>query len=111
MKKIIIPIVTALLFSSCVKITKIGQLNMVSNRNIDSNKEYVMLQKNAELSKKEKKKAKAEDMTEAIDNLVKKDPNGEYLMNARIYLVYHTYIFFGRYNYVAEGDIYGSKTK
>ncbi len=55
---------------------------MISNRNIDSSKEYVLIERNAEgIAKAENNDA----LERAIDNITD-EFKGEYLMNVRIYV-------------------------
>lgn len=88
MKKLFILIsVTAF---SCSQ--RIGNLTMVSTRNIDSKTEYVELKRHV--------KAKGKDMETAIEKAVKKDPNGEFLKNAVIYQGFRIKVV---------GDVWGVK--
>lgn len=101
MKKIVLPIATALLIASCsLKTIQIGKVNMISNRNVDSKADYVVIKNYVGGSKKELKKLKAETLEQAIDNVVKNVPGGEFLKNVKIYLVS------GKY-YAVEGDVWG----
>lgn len=72
---------TLLLMSSCTY-KRIGDLTMVSNRNIDSGKEYVLIQRNVEGKAKTKKNDALERAIEASTGV----ENGEYLMNVKIYV-------------------------
>ena len=47
MKKTLFFLGTILLYSSCAY-QRIGDLTMISNRNVDSGKDYVLIQRNAE---------------------------------------------------------------
>jgi hypothetical protein len=88
---------------SCSSITQIGKVNMISNRNIDPNlMEYELLTTYVGGSKKEIKRSKALSIEEAIDQTVRSIPGGEFIMNAKIYLVNGEY-------FVVEGDVWGTK--
>jgi hypothetical protein len=128
-----------LLFFSCkstgIRVASAGSLNMVATRNIDKGAEYVALKtyagvSNTELdnaiarSKKgligkkhpilqEINKYKANTINEAVDNVVKSQAGGEYLMNVRFYVVEISDAQSGNilFEYVASGDVWGLKGK
>jgi len=106
MKKIVLRSVAFIvILSSCTTVKQIGKLNMVSNRNVDSNGDYIVLSTYAGGSSKELRKSRALTVEDAIDKTVRKIPGGEYLMNAKIYIVKHR-----RKIYLAcEGDVWGKK--
>lgn len=95
-----------LLLSGCgsTKIEQIGKVNMISNRNVDTKFEYKPLKTYASLSKKQLKQTKHITIEEAIDNVVKSVPGGEFMMNVKIYLVDNKY-------FAAEGDVWGGDSK
>ncbi len=100
---LLLPIICILVVSGCsTSIKQIGKANMLSNRNIDSNREYIHLKSYAGSSKKEIKKAKCTTIDEAINKTVKSVPGGEFLTNVNFYLVD------GKY-YMVEGDVWGRK--
>ena len=72
---------------------------MVSNRNIDSSKEYVLIARGVEAKSKTKKQDALEN---AIDKVVDKY-EGEYIMNCRIYVKRN-----GK-KIKVNGDVYGIK--
>ena len=102
MKKIIylgFAILIAVMMQSCAY-QRIGDLTMVSNRNIDSDKDYVLIQRNVI----GKAKMKQDDALErAIDNATQAY-NGEYLMNVKIYVKDN-----GQ-KIKVEGDVWGLKS-
>ncbi len=101
MKKVIYLFIMAALIYSCGTETKlIGDINMISERNIDNSTDYEELKRYAGVSKKELKKAKAENIQQAVDATVKSVPGGEYIKNAKIYLVNGEY-------YAIQGDVWG----
>jgi hypothetical protein len=74
---------------------------MISNRNVDSNEEYVLLQRNAVASAR----AKQNDALERATDAVTEKYNGEYLMNAKIYVLRN-----GK-RIKVEGDVWGLKAR
>jgi hypothetical protein len=114
MKKIIkITFITlfGILTTKCTSIRSVGSLNMVATRNMETTAKYVEIQKFTELTKKEKKQSRAETIQAAVDDVVKKVQGGEYLMNARIYLIRHDNFFAYSYFYAVDGDVWGKKIK
>ena len=81
----------------------IGDINMISERNIDSNIEYVELKRYAGTGKKAAKMAAKEEtatLQDAVDVTVKGVPGGEYIRNAKIFMID------GKF-YLVEGDVWG----
>ena len=98
----------SVMFTSCVGIKNIGQLNMVSTRNIETTQKYHLIQKYVTLDKKEMKKTRAESIQEAVDAIVKKVDGGEYLMNVKVYQISHYRYGQGTaYYFSVEGDVWG----
>lgn len=87
-------------FVSCTSVKQIGKLNMISNRNVDPALNYKLISNYSGGSDREVKKSKAVNLEMAIDQTVKKVPGGEFLMNAKIYVVNKKY-------FAAEGDVWG----
>lgn len=101
MKKLLFALAIFIIsFNSCTSVKEIGKLNMVSNRNVDPDLKYKLITTYSGGSEKELKKSKFISIEQAIDNTIKKTPGGEFLMNAKIYLVDNKYI-------AVEGDIWG----
>ena len=99
MKTVLVLISGIIILSSCYQ--RIGDLTIVANRNVDSDKEYVILQRNAQGAAKMKK----DDALElAIDNATEKY-RGEYLMNVKIYVKGN-----GK-KIKVEGDVWGMKSE
>jgi hypothetical protein len=117
MKKTIINLLAILLMSSaltsCMVFNEAGRLNLVSVRNIDSKNNYQLLQKNVEYTKKEMRKNCKTSIEQAIDDVVKKVPGGEYLMNAKINVCVIPGSLFNGYKpscfYVVTGDVWGNR--
>lgn len=86
--------------TSCISTKQIGDLNMISTRNVETKTDYVLIRNYMGGTKKELKRSKAKDLKDAVNNLVKQTPGGEFVKNAKVYLVN------GKY-YAVEGDIWG----
>ena len=91
------------MFTSCFSSKQIADLNIVSVRNIDSNAEYTRLTTYSGGTKRELKKSRAESVNDAIAQTLRKVDGGEYLMNAKIYIVQH----FAKQYFAVEGDVWG----
>ena len=88
--------------TSCGKpVVEIGRINMISSRNVDPNLDYVRLESYSGLSKKVLKKSRHETVEEAVTDVVRDVPGGEFIMNAKLYSIG------GKY-YAVEGDIWGT---
>ncbi|TSA51758.1 MAG: hypothetical protein D4R43_00345, partial [Sphingobacteriales bacterium] len=85
-------------------VKQIGKVNMISNRNVDPNLKYQVITTYSGGSEKELKKSRALSIEDALDQTVKKVPGGEFIMNAKIYLVNSKYI-------AAEGDVWGNPSE
>jgi hypothetical protein len=99
----LLAICAILLFTSCVTTKQIGSVNMISNRNVESNANYVLLKSYMGADRKEIRQSKALTVEAAIDQVVKSTPGGEYLKNVKIYIVAKALT-----KYLAvEGDVWG----
>jgi hypothetical protein len=109
MTKFVLLIFGSLLLGSCMRIKPIGDLTMISTRNIDRSMDYVLVKNYQGLSKKQKRKSKAKDIEEAVNYTVKSTPGGEYLTNVKLYTVNNPWRFRKefRQTYVVEGDVWG----
>jgi hypothetical protein len=94
-------IIVLVTVSCSSKITQIGRVNMVSNRNVNPNLEYMLIASYTG-SKSDLKKSKAPTIEDAVDQAVRRVPGGEFLMNTKIFLVDGKYI-------AVEGDVWGNK--
>ena len=98
-------------FTSCAKIRTLGDLNVISTRNVDvdGSTQYKQLKTYVGLTKKQKRKAKAKDIEEAVNVAVKSVPGGEYLTNAKLYMILKPYKWKAekRFAYIIEGDVWG----
>ncbi len=104
MKTLLVGILAVTSLGACSSSVKqIGKVNMISNRNIDPKLDYAPLSTYAGGSKSELKKAKETSIEDAIDKTVRKVPGGEFLMNAKIFMVDGRYV-------VVEGDVWGVNT-
>lgn len=104
MKKITSFLLFAVLFTACTSVNQIGKVNMISNRNVNPELKYEVITTYSGGSKKEFKKSRATSIEDAIDQTVRKVPGGEFVMNAKIYLVKGKYI-------AVEGDVWGNPAK
>jgi hypothetical protein len=73
------------LLSACSSLKQVGDLNMISTRNVDSKVNYVLLKTGTDDSKSNFRKNKAENIDKAINNAVVVVPGGEFLKNAKLY--------------------------
>lgn len=87
-----------------VRKVQIGQANMISIRNIDVNNfKYELLARYAGGSDKELRQSRFATINEAVEQTVKRVQGGEFLVNAKIYIVENAY-------YAVEGDVWGIKS-
>ena len=110
MKKIILSIslfASSLALTGCFSVVQLGKLNMISNRNIESKADYVLLKNYAGGDLKEIKKAlkktRATTLDQAVDETVRNVAGGEFLKNVKVYGVKKKekmYLF-------VEGDVWG----
>jgi len=82
MKRSIIVLTVMALFAGCAY-KRIGDLTMISTRNIDSRTDYQLIQKYA-VGKARSKNGHA--LEAAIDKAVRLSPDGEFLKNVRVYV-------------------------
>jgi hypothetical protein len=76
---------------------------MISTRNVESSANYVLIKTYMGISQKELKKSRATKLEDAIDNVVKATPGGEFLKNVKIYRTGKDYL-------AVEGDVWGITT-
>ena len=111
MKKTLILLLIAITAASCgsSKIHDIGEVSIVSKRNYNKDLNYELLKSyasiNEPLNKKKRiiKDLKFKTLDKAIDYTVKSVAGGEFLHNARFYMLTKG----GTYYYFAEGDVWG----
>jgi hypothetical protein len=87
--------------------TRIGKLNMISTRNVDSTTEYILLKDYVGATNKDLKKTTAKTIEDAIDEAVKSVKGGEFLKNVSLFEVKRGFWFFKRTYYAIEGDVWG----
>lgn len=111
MKKLLLCSFGVSILASCIQVKPIGDLTMISTRNIDRSMEYSLVKNYQGLSKKQKRKSKAKDIEEAVNVTVKSTPGGEYLTNVKLYFVNNPWRLRKdfRQTYVVEGDVWGFK--
>ena len=86
--------------TGCGSYERIGDLTMISNRNVDSDKEYVLIKRDVE----SKAKAKNNDPLEIAIYNITESYKGEYLKNVKIYLKSN-----GK-KLKVKGDVWGLKS-
>ena len=95
------------MISSCSTVIDLGKLNMISDRNIDSKMDYVLIKNYAGGSKIEIKKAlkrtKAVTLDAAVDETVRNVAGGEFLKNVKVYGVKKKKVMY----LLVEGDVWG----
>lgn len=96
MKRLIISLIACVLASCSYQ--RVGNLTMVSTRNVDSSKEYVELKRTVEGKSKLRKENALE---EAINDAVMSVNGGEYMTNVVVYIKGDRVI-------KVVGDVYGS---
>lgn len=107
-KHYILPLFIVIVFSGCFKVSQIGKLTMVADRNIGQDlSKYVLLKSYSGGSKKEIKKAfkkyKPQYFDEAVDVCVRNVPGGEFLKNVKVYSA----VRFHKVFLYVEGDVWG----
>ncbi|MFA5300213.1 MAG: hypothetical protein WC389_18655, partial [Lutibacter sp.] len=100
--RIALVLVIAGLFTSC-SVVQIGELTMVTTRNYESTKNYKLLKNYTLGTKKEKRTSKSATIKDAMNKTLRTVAGGEYLTNAKIYLIAKG----GKKYYAAEGDVWG----
>jgi hypothetical protein len=104
---VIIIIATMTAVTSCSTVIDLGKLNMISDRNIDSKMDYVLIKNYAGGSKKEIKKGlkrtKTTSLDIAVDETVKNVAGGEFLKNVRVYGLKKRKKMY----LLVEGDVWG----
>ena len=85
MKTIFTLFVVAVLFSGCSSVKMVGDVNMLSTRNVDSGANYQLIKTGTDDSRTAFRKSKAINIDQAVNNLVMDVPGGEFLKNAKLY--------------------------
>lgn len=92
-------LIGALLMGGCSSLKMVGDVNMISSRNVDSKTNYVLIKTGTDDSKSNFRKNKAETVDQAINNVVINVPGGEFLKNAKLYTDGN--------NWAVIGDVWG----
>lgn len=106
MKNILLLLILGLSLSGCLGVKQIGDVNIISNRNVElKNGDYELISSYAGSSskrelKKEFRKVKAKNIDQALSHVLRNTPGGEFVANAKIYLLNGSY-------FVIQGDIWG----
>lgn len=102
MKKATISAIAALILTACgPSFKQIGYLNMISTRNVSTKENYVVIKSYVGSGKKDLKGHKGKTLDEAVTNLVRTVPGGEFVQNAKVYVIDGQY-------YSIEGDVWGT---
>lgn len=96
--------VMAACLSNCTSVKEVGKLTMISTRNVDSKTEYTNLRGYVGSTKKELKKLKGKTVEEAVDNLVRTTPGGEFVKNVKVFVINSKY-------FAIQGDVWGYEEK
>jgi len=85
MKNLFTFLVLALIVGGCSSLKMVGDVNMISSRNVDSKTDYVLIKSGADDSKSFFKKNKGATIDQAINNAVVNVPGGEFMKNVKLY--------------------------
>ena len=102
MKKLIITTIAALILASCGSVREVGSFTMVSTRNIDSKTDYQLLASFSGQNRGFLYRNRGQTIQIAIDNIVRTVPGGDFLKNAKVYLIDERF-------FAVEGDVWGLK--
>ena len=105
MKKVLLLCVALfIVFGYCdaQKVIQIGEINMISSKNISNMTDYELIAAYARGNQKKITKSKAKTIEDALEQTVREVPGGVFVMNAKIYLVKKKY-------FAVEGDVWGLK--
>ena len=82
-------VLIAFVLPSCISVKEVGKLSIISTKNVSLKTDYALVASYSGGSKSDLKKSKAINIEEAVDQTIRKVPGGEFIMNAKINLVYH----------------------
>lgn len=85
MKKFIKCLLTSLMLAGCTSVKMVGDLNMISTRNIDAGANYELIKTGTDNSKAAFRKSKSVNVDQAVNDAVTGVPGGEFLKNAKLY--------------------------
>lgn len=100
MKKILLLFVAVVMLYSCLSTKQVGSLTVVSTRNLDPSADYDLVSGYAGGKKHDLRSSRNETIEDAVDQVISGVPGGEYLQNARVYMVR------GKY-FAVQGDVWG----
>lgn len=87
--------------SACVSVRQIGRVNMISNRNVNPQLNYQPIATYAGGSRAELTRSRSLSVEDAVNQTVRRVPGGEFVVNAKIYVVDEKY-------FAVEGDVWGA---
>ena len=96
-------VVSLISFNSCHTVQQIGEVNMISERNIDSKFDYQRITTYSGGSKRQLRKSRAKNLQQAVAQTVKQVPGGEFIMNAKAYIIKRKMSTY----FAVEGDVWG----
>ena len=106
MKNLALFILILILFSACAPtVTQIGTINMISTRNVDTDFDYSELASYRGASEREIKRTESVTIEDAVNDVVRSVPGGDFLINVKLYSVERS----GSYYYAVEGDVWGKQ--
>jgi|SRR6185312_2262336 len=101
LKKIAIYMSSILMLASCRSAYQtIGSVDMLSSKTLDTTLNYKQYTVNTGASRKQIKHSTAENIDQAINNVVSQVPGGMYITNVTIYIVKGDY-------YAVSGNVWG----
>jgi hypothetical protein len=100
MKKSTFFILSIALLTACTHVKQIGELNMISTRNVSPQLNYKAVATYVNSEKKALKRSRAKNIDDAINQTVKSVPGGEFMMNVKIYKT-------SRGCFAVSGDVWG----
>lgn len=111
MKKQIYLMLCIACITLCSCSQRIGDLTMISNRNVEFDKKHVELKRDVYGKSQTASvlgiRFKSTSLEEAIDDCIKKQGSGEYLTNATIEYYYKWCVVFSLSGYRVKGDLMG----
>lgn len=101
-KKARILLLISAFFASCTSAYQpIGKVSILSSRPVKPGVVYKQLTTNSGASKKEMKRSKAEDVDDAVKQLISKVSGGSFITNVTIYMVDNSH-------YAVSGNVWGA---
>lgn len=90
----------AFFLTGCFSVQEIGRMASYEPRNLDTSVKYVLLKNYMGGRMEDFKKTRAKTIDQAVIDVVRKSPGGEFLKNVKIYIISGRYV-------AVEGDVWG----